>query len=352
MPISEMLRQNVALAAYTTLHLGGPARYFAACRDLDQIKEGLIWAESKGLPVQILGGGSNTVFPDRGFPGLVMYMDLRGLDFRDDRVAASAGEDWDALVLASVEKGLSGLECLSGIPGQVGATPIQNVGAYGSEVKDSIVSVRALDRRTLEVEDIPGKDCGFTYRGSRFKSRDRDRYIILGVTFRLAPDARPVIRYPELARRIESSGRKEAVGTGTPALKAVREVVLDLRRAKSMVYDLEDPDAHSVGSFFLNPVLDENQVAALQERLDRPSALPRYTTPEGVKVSAAWLVEQAGFTRGYRQGGVGVSSKHALALVNYGGATTELLALAEKIQREVWRRFQVKLHPEPVIVDF
>jgi len=352
--IEDILQEDVLLAPYTTLQLGGPARHFASCEYVDQLRFGLIWAAQNALPVQILGGGSNTIFPDDGFPGLILHIALSGVGFIAEkgatRVTAAGGEDWDAFVHLCVERGLAGIECLAGIPGQVGATPIQNVGAYGQEVQDTIVGLRALDRRSLKIVEFTAGDCGFAYRQSRFKAADQNRYIITDVTFRLRPEGRPELRYPELRRTIEESVDLTSLKSGAPILTAVRDAVLALRRGKSMVVDPNDPDSRSAGSFFLNPILSEKQFAALRERVSEPSSIPQYPAPNGIKIPAAWLVEQAGYHKGYRQGEVGISAHHALALVNRNGTTRELLDLALAIQNEVLQKFDIHLEREPVVV--
>jgi len=340
------------LAPHTTMQLGGAARYFTACRTLEEIRYALRWASAEKLPVQVLGGGSNVLFSDEGYGGLVLKVELPGLSFVEEEgavlVQAAAGQVWDGLVAECVGRGLSGIECLSGIPGLVGATPIQNVGAYGQEVKDTLAEVRGLDRRTLEPVKWSNGECGFAYRQSRFKGADKDRFLITEVVYRLSPEGVPQIRYPELRRQLEGAGE---LGRGRAALEAVREGVLALRRKKSMVADPQDPDARSVGSFFLNPVLSEEAFQTFKARLGQVEA-PSFTSPEGIKVPAAWLVEQAGFPKGYRRGGAGVSGKHTLALVNCGGTTRQVLELAEEIRAGVRERFGIALELEPVVVPY
>jgi UDP-N-acetylmuramate dehydrogenase len=348
------LEHNVSLAPYTTLALGGPARFFLSARTTEEVIQALEWARQEGLRVHILGGGSNTIFADAGFPGLVLYVALRGLSFREDggfvHVTAAAGEPWDDVVRICVERGLAGLECLSGIPGSAGAAPVQNIGAYGQEVAETLHALSALSRDAFQETRFAGADCRFAYRQSRFKGTDRGRYVIISVTFRLLPDGRPQVRYAELQRCLEGT----VLGAGRPALEAVREAVLALRRAKSMVVDPTDPHARSVGSFFLNPILAPDAVQQLETRWLQGGGsepVPRFPSPEGIKVPAAWLVERAGFPRGTRRGGVGVSAHHCLALVNYGGTTRELLALAREVQEGVQERFGVWLEMEPEIVE-
>jgi UDP-N-acetylmuramate dehydrogenase len=318
----------VELAPLTTLRLGGPATDFVEARTEDEVVEG-----ARGASL-ILAGGSNVVIADDGVPGTVLRIVTRGVERDGTRLTVAAGEDWDALVAMCVEAGLQGFECLSGIPGSVGATPIQNVGAYGQEVAETVESVRVYDRETDRIETMSPADCGFVYRGSVFKYRDRR--VVLSVTFRMneSPTSGP-LRYAELARKLDVP-----IGGSAP-LAEVRAAVLELRRGKGMVIDPNDPDSVSAGSFFTNPILDAP-----------PDGAPAWPEPDGrVKVSAAWLIERAGFHKGYGNGRVGISSKHTLALVNRGGATTtELMTLAREIADGVHHRFGVSLHPEPVLV--
>ncbi len=348
----DILQTDQPLAPHTTIQLGGPARYFAACRTLEEIRYALGWAAEEKLPVQVLGGGSNVLFADEGYAGLVLKVELPGLRFAEEeggvRVEAAAGQSWDGLVEDCVRRGLAGIECLSGIPGLVGATPIQNVGAYGQEVKDTLTEVRGLDRRSLEPVVWNNEQCNFAYRQSRFKGVDKDCFLITQVSYRLEPEGAPQIRYPELRRHLERAGE---LGRGRAALEAVRAGVLHLRRSKSMVLDPQDPDARSVGSFFLNPVLSETEFAAFKARLGEGQP-PSFPSPEGVKVPAAWLVEQAGLPKGYRRGGAGVSGKHTLALVNCGGTTRQVLELAEEIRGQVHERFGIALEIEPVVIPY
>ncbi len=304
----------------------------------------------------MLGGGSNVVVADAGFPGTVVRVATRGFDVTGAAdgptdLTVAAGEDWDDVVARCVAEGLAGLECLSGIPGLAGATPIQNVGAYGQEVADTIVSVRAWDRDRAEVTDVPARDCGFGYRTSRFK-RD-GRHVVLAVTFRLTrgPRSAPV-RYPDLAAELGV-----APGDQVP-LQEARSAVLKVRARKGMVLDAGDPDSRSAGSFFTNPILTDDEFAALTTRQDGP--VPHFPAGAGqVKVPAAWLIEHAGFHKGHqgpRVPGVPgtaarISSKHTLALINPGGASTaSLLALAREIQNGVHRAFGVRLDIEPILV--
>ncbi len=351
--------EHVPLAPHTTLGLGGPARWFWAVTSGQMLIEALRWARDAAVPLSVLGGGSNVIVPDEGVDGLVVQVALPGVSIESAAadgtvlVRAGAGESWDALVSAVVAAGLQGLECLSGIPGYAGATPIQNVGAYGQEVADTITTVEAIDRATLAPVGFAAAECSFGYRASRFKAADRDRFIVTEVTFRLQVQAPPALRYPELRRAVEALPDYSSLAPAD-ALGAVRAAVLALRRRKSMVVDAADPNSRSVGSFFMNPVLDDAAVERLRRRWTASGGsgdIPVFPAAGGwTKVSAAWLVEQAGFPRGTRRGGVGVSPNHALALVNLGGTSAELLALALEIRTAVETRFGVALEREPVVL--
>jgi UDP-N-acetylmuramate dehydrogenase len=336
---------DVELAPLTTLRLGGPARRLVEARDEAALVEAVTAA---GEPVLVLAGGSNVVIADAGFDGTVVHVATRGV--RRERVGdrvrvtVAAGEPWDDLVAACVADGLAGIESLSGIPGSTGATPIQNVGAYGQEVAETIAAVRVHDRVTGRTEELPPQACGFAYRASRFKYRDR--WIVLSVAFDLreSPVGEPVA-YAELARALGVE-----LGEAAP-LAEHRAAVLALRRGKGMVLDPDDPDSVSAGSFFTNPILSADEFEALAARA-APERPPAWPEPDGrVKTSAAWLIQRAGFERGHGDGRVGISTKHTLALVNRGGATTaELVALAREIAGGVRAAFGVALHPEPVFV--
>ena len=344
------MREAVPLAPFTTIGLGGPARYFCEWASAEDAAQAIEFARNRSLPLHILGGGSNVIFHDAGFPGLVARIATRGVTFDPPTgdtmvVRVAAGESWDGLVAASVVRGLSGLECLSGIPGTVGGAPIQNVGAYGQETAETLLDVACLDRERLQRVTFGREQCGFGYRMSRFKGADRDRYIVLGVRLRLRRNTRPVLRYAELAAAVTRRGGIDALEPQA-AVALVREVVLELRRGKSMVLDAADPNTRSVGSFFMNPVLTPEAFAALERRWRPPS----FPAEQGVKVPAAWLVEQAGFPKGYVTDGVGVSTRHALALVNRGGTTAQLLDLAKQIERAVFEKFGVRLEREAVVV--
>jgi UDP-N-acetylmuramate dehydrogenase len=354
----NILLNNEPLSLHTTIGLGGNAHSFTICTTVDQIKECLAYAKERNLPLQVIGAGSNIIFPDTGYPGLVMKVGLQGVSIDEDSngatITAQAGEEWDAFVRLCIQRDCAGIECLSGIPGLVGATPIQNVGAYGQEVRETIVALTALDRQTLAEVKFSGSECGFSYRQSRFKASDADRYIVTSVTFRLRKRVRPEVRYAKLRNYLESHGNLDALEPGRPTLEAVRSAVLALRKKKSMVLDPSDPNTRSVGSFFMNPVLTREQFDALDKlwkRRGKADAIPTFPAEKGVKVPAAWLVERAGFHKGFRKGGAGISSNHALALVNYGGTTRELLELASEIQEGVYAQFGIRLEREPVVVE-
>ncbi len=370
---------GVRLAPYTTLRVGGAARAFVEARTGEELVELVAEADRDGEPVLVLGGGSNLVVSDDGFDGLVVRVSSRGVDVRDEGsrvvVTAQAGEDWDALVARAVAEGWSGIECLSGVPGLVGSTPIQNVGAYGQDVSQTVVGVRAYDRRTGEVLDLDAGQCGFAYRHSAFKE-DLARYVVLSVTYALERSEKSgPVAYKELAARlgVEIGGRV--------ALHEARTAVLDLRRGKGMVLDASDPDTCSAGSFFTNPILDGPEAAELERRAP---GFPRWDMPGGaVKVPAAWLIEHAGFPKGYRRGPARISTKHTLALTNPGGlrvtgfpsdpeglaagagpapsgpspasdggpaTAADLLALAREVKEGVEAKFGVTLVNEPVMV--
>jgi len=351
------------LADFTTVGLGGPARTFARAETEDELIDAVRTADAAGEPVLILGGGSNLVVADEGFDGTVIQVATLGV--RRDGAGAgagagrgagaaeltvAAGEEWDGFVARTVAEGLAGLECLSGIPGLTGATPMQNVGAYGQEVSDTITRVRVWDRDAAEILEIPAAQCGFGYRTSRF--RGSARFVVLSVTFALAVQSRSApVRYAELAAALGVSPGGQVDGA------EVRAAVIELRQRKGMVIDPADPDTRSAGSFFLNPVLDAATLAgveaAARARCGPDVRVPRFEAGNGhVKVPAAWLIERSGFTRGYNPGdGARISAKHTLALVNAGTASTAaLLALAGEIRDGVRGAFGVSLALEPVLV--
>jgi UDP-N-acetylmuramate dehydrogenase len=344
------VQENIPLAQLTTLQVGGPARYFVEAGSEEEVREGVKFARARNLPLFVLGGGSNLVVSDAGWPGLVLKIGVQGIGgnggHKKAAFSVAAGEDWDGFVARAVTRNCAGVECLSGIPGSVGGTPVQNVGAYGQEVSETIESVRALDLRTLRTRELTNAECGFKYRTSIFNGSERGNYIILAVTYALTPDGAPNIRYRDLQKHFASS-------ESTPTLGDVREAVRQIRARKAMLITPGDEDCRSAGSFFKNPVLSETASTAILSRAaEHGLEVPSYPA-EGAqrKIPAAWLVEHSGFAKGYRQGKVGISRKHALAIVNLGGArATDILELGERIQEAVEAMWGVRLQLEPVVV--
>ena len=345
--MSFALSLDVSLASRTTFGVGGPARELCDARD----EGSLIAALAGDLPAVLLGGGSNVVVSDAGIDGRVIAIGTRGVTFARAgervRVTAAAGEPWDALVARTVDEGLAGLECLSGIPGLVGATPIQNVGAYGQEVGGAIASVRAFDREAGTAVSFTPEECAFRYRDSAFKSRWPGRFVVLAVTFALDAAAPIVPRYRELEEALARLG-------APPSLADVRRAVIALRRAKGMVTDPDDTDTRSAGSFFTNPLVDDAALADLRAAVGADVLVPTFPGEHGrTKVPAAWLIERAGFRKGHARGRAAISHKHALALVNTGGACAgEIVALAREIRDGVRARLGVRLVPEAVFLGF
>jgi UDP-N-acetylmuramate dehydrogenase len=349
------IRENVPLAPYTTLGIGGPARYFVAVKREEQIPEALDFAFKCGCPVFILGSGSNVVVSDSGFPGLIIKIEITGIQSIDDEhmISVAAGEDWDSLVQRSVGLSLAGIECLSGIPGTVGAAPVQNIGAYGQEASDVILSVRAYDRESQDILELSAAECKFGYRSSIFNTTGTGQYIILRVSFGLRADGTPRIHYPDLQLRFGERSRP-------PGLREVRDAVLQIRESKAMVLRDNDPDSKSVGSFFKNPILNSAAAAQVENRaragglLGISEKIPSFQAPAGKdKLPAAWLIERAGFTKGFVRGNAAISGKHTLALVNRGGASAkDILDLMRLIQERVFELFGVELQPEPIFVGF
>jgi UDP-N-acetylmuramate dehydrogenase len=347
--------ENIPLAPLTTIKIGGPAKYFVEAQNIGEVPEAVAFARSRDLPVFILGGGSNLLVSDIGWPGLVLKVAIQGIEQRSGYNVAGrvlfdvgAGESWDKFVSHAVRARCSGIECLSGIPGSVGGTPVQNVGAYGQEVSETIASVQVLDRKDGQVRDLCPEACEFAYRSSIFNTSAQGRFIVLRVTYALTPEGQPRIAYADLKRHFE--GRETA-----PNLAETREAVRHIRARKGMLITPGDPDSQSAGSFFKNPVLSEKEHEELKRRAAaRGLTVPSYPALEShQKVSAAWLVERSGFARGFGFGRVGISSRHALAIVNRGGATAaDVLTLKEQIQHRVEEIWGVALEPEPVMVGF
>jgi UDP-N-acetylmuramate dehydrogenase len=343
--------EHVPLASMTTLGVGGKARYFAQARDEDELREAVEFARARELRLFVLGGGSNVVVVDAGFNGLVLRMAIGGVQqtTADGRIrfAAGAGVEWDRLVAESVEAGCAGIECLSGIPGTVGGTPVQNVGAYGQEVSETITEVRALDLRTMQMRELSPEECGFGYRISVFNTTERGRYIVVQVTFELRRNGEPALRYADLQRYFAERAVQ-------PTLAEVREAVRAIRHSKAMLIVAGEEDSRSVGSFFKNPTVTEARFEELAAQAQHEGwELPGYAAGEGRrKLPAARLVEKAGFARGYAKGRAGISRKHTLAIVNRGGASAaEIVALKDEIQERVKTRFGVELMPEPVFIE-
>lgn len=340
------MEQNISLAPYTTLGIGGPARWFAQARSEADVAAAVEFAQARSLPLFVLGGGSNLLVSDSGFPGCVVHIALRGVqqqtDGEDVLFTAAAGEEWDAFVAATVEQNCAGLECLSGIPGTAGGTPVQNVGAYGQEVSAAIEQVRALDRTNLRWVEFHNAECQFAYRSSRFNTAERERYIVTSVIYRLRRDGEPLLAYKDVAQYF--AGRK-----GTPTLAEVRAAVRTVRQRKGMLLTPGNPDCKSAGSFFKNPVIDVAHAERLRQKY---AEMPHFAAGAGcVKIPAAWLIEQAGFAKGAAMGAAGISSKHTLALVNRGGATAAaMLALRDAIRTRVAEQFGITLEQEPVYV--
>lgn len=370
--------ERVPLAPLTTFKIGGPARYFVRAETEGHILEAFEFAEKKQLKVFVLGGGSNILVSDAGFNGLVLQVALRGVASEPGTVVngavkanapvatvpgsdlsaraggydpqnavlltAQAGEDWDPFVEHCVENGLAGVECLSGIPGFIGGTPVQNVGAYGQEVSETIVSVRCYDREQKKIIEMANADCGFSYRKSIFNSRERNRYVVLSVTYKLKKGGSPKIVYKDL---------KEHFAGHVPSLAETRAAVREIRRAKSMVIDASDPNSRSAGSFFKNPIVPLGKIEDLAAR-SGVEGVPHFPAGEEyVKIPAAWLIEQADFYNGFVLGNAGISTNHSLAIINRGGASaSEIIALKNLIQSKVEAEFGILLQPEPIFVGF
>jgi UDP-N-acetylmuramate dehydrogenase len=338
-------RQHVPLAPYTTFKIGGQARWFAEATSEDEILEAVNFARTQQLPLFVLGGGSNLLVSDDGFPGVALHIANKGIDQEGDTFRVAAGEDWDHFVSHAVEQNYAGIECLAGIPGTVGGTPVQNVGAYGQEVAETIAAVRVLDLTTLRFEELSPKACGFAYRRSIFNSTERGRYIVTRADYQLANNGAPRIAYADL--------KKHFAEAQTPSLSEVSAAVRKIRRQKGMLIVHNDPDCMSAGSFFKNPVISADHYARIAAQFAtglHAVEVPHYPAPEGaIKLPAAWLLDQAGFHKGYTLGNAGISSRHTLALINKGQArAADILALRDRIIAEVEAKFQIRLEPEPV----
>jgi UDP-N-acetylmuramate dehydrogenase len=344
---SVSIQQNIPLAPYTTLRIGGPARYFAQVQTEAELLEAVTFARERSLPIFVLGGGSNLLVSDSGFPGLVLHIAIHQpvtSITRDGFLheTVPAGIEWNDFVLSICEQGISGIECLAGIPGSIGGTPVQNVGAYGQEVSETIASVRALDLETLDFVDLSNQQCGFAYRQSIFNTTHRARYIVTAVTFRFDPDAKPHLTYADLTRHF---------GSTQPTPIEVYFAVRDIRHSKGMLLVDGEPDCRSAGSFFKNPIVDSSVLDRIGSTLDiAKEKIPHWPAGNNrIKLPAAWLLERAGFVKGYAMGNAGISSRHTLALINRGNATSaDITALRDTIRATVQQRFGILLEQEPV----
>ena len=352
--------ENKPLAPFTTFGIGGPARWFVEAASEEDIAEAAAWAGERGVALFVLGGGSNLLISDAGFDGLVLRVGLHGIDLADapDLLGQAvyqvgAGEDWDQFVQQAVQDNCAGIECLAGIPGTAGGTPVQNVGGYGQEVSSVIEQVRAFDLFEHSFVEFSAAKCDFAYRHSRFNSTDRGRYIVTRVDYRLKAGGAPTVRYADLSKALMADQPKG----GEPTLVLVAAAVRRVRQTKGMLMVEGDPDCHSAGSFFKNPIVTEEQVRRIAASSEKePPRFPAGAGPENadrVKVPAAWLIEQAGFSKGYIKGRAGISSRHTLALVNRGEASAaEIMALAATVMEAVEARFGLRLELEPVLVGF
>jgi len=345
------IQENVPLAPYTTLGVGGPARWFVRVTSQHQLLEAVTFARTRNLPIFVLGGGSNLLVSDAGFNGLVLHAVFTGhsvIDFATTSVPVAAGMVWDDFVLSVCKQGISGIECLAGIPGLVGGSPIQNIGAYGQEVASTIRSVTALDLDTLSFVTLDRDACRFAYRSSIFNTTHRSRYIVTAVEFHFDLAAKPDLTYADLARHF--------AGTTTPPTPlGIYHAVRAIRARKGMLLVEGDPDSHSAGSFFKNPIVEQPAIAQIAATLNiPPTEIPHWPASEGkIKLPAAWLVERAGFHKGFHMGRAGISTKHTLALVNLGGATAaEIIALRNAVLQKVEERFAIPLEQEPVLLGF
>jgi UDP-N-acetylmuramate dehydrogenase len=348
------LQENIPLAPLTTFKAGGPARYFINARTEAEALEGVAFATEKNLPLFVLGGGSNIVVADQGWPGLVLKISIPGMQVREEpdnwTLCAGAGENWDDVVALAVSHNCAGIECLSGIPGTVGGTPVQNVGAYGQEVSETIIRVRVLEIATGKTLELSADECSFSYRTSIFNSTERGRYIVLQVTYQFTPGGPPKIEYADLKKHF-------AGFSGSPTLQQTRDAVRAIRHTKAMLIVEGDEDCRSAGSFFKNPLVSPAEAQRIEELAVQRvpgKQIPHYPSKNGtVKLAAAWLIEQTGFEKGYVKGAAAISRKHTLALVNRGGAKAgDIIALKDEIQQRVFDVWGVKLVPEPVFVGF
>ncbi len=350
MSISLDVREQIPLAPLTTFKIGGNARFFIEATNEKEIIEAIKFARRNELEIFILGGGSNILVSDEGFDGVVIKIASKGISLADGDqdfvfVTAQAGEDWDEFVEFCVSRNLAGIECLSGIPGLVGGTPIQNVGAYGQEVSETIQSVRVFDRKTNEILELSNEECEFEYRKSIFNTTQKDRFVVLSVVYKLKKHGEPKIVYADL---------KNYFPNKKPTLKETREVVKKIRESKGMLVRQGGLDAQSAGSFFKNPVVEKAKFAEIQKSFGETEKVPAFRVDENfVKIPAAWLIEKSGFHKGFQIGNAGLSTRHTLALTNRGKATaTEILHLKEEIGRKIKEQYGIELIPEPNFIGF
>ncbi|MGI9055924.1 MAG: UDP-N-acetylmuramate dehydrogenase [Pyrinomonadaceae bacterium] len=350
--IQKKIKENIELKNLTTLKIGGLARFFISAETEEDVGEAVAFAEENELEIFILGGGSNIVVSDNGFDGLVLQINLKGIEIENENgeivsVSAKAGEDWDEFAAFCVEKNLAGIECLSGIPGFIGGTPVQNVGAYGQEVSETIKTIRVFDRKSKEILNLNNSDCKFTYRASIFNTTEKNRFIVLSVIYNLINNGKPKIVYKDLIQIFD--GR-------IPDLRETREAVCRIRAEKAMLVRQGGFDSQSVGSFFKNPIVSHDKFETVVEtaKIKGIENIPNFKVDEkNVKIPAAWLIEQAGFHKGFQKGNAGLSTKHTLALTNRGEATAkEIIALKNEIQKKVSDVFGIELKTEPVFAGF
>lgn len=341
--MSIEIKTQVPLADFTTLKIGGEARLFVEVSTEDQIIEAVQFAKQNDLDIFVLGGGSNCLISDNGFDGVVLKIALKGVQFNGNKVVAQAGEDWDEFVKFCVDRQLQGIECLSGIPGLVGGTPVQNVGAYGQEVSETIEMVRVFDRKSHQILELNNQDCKFSYRKSIFNSTETNRFIVVSVTFILSENGTPKLVYKDL---------KEYFNGKIANLAETRDAVCEIRAKKAMLVRQKGKDSQSVGSFFKNPIVLNDKLIEIEKVSKK--VVPNFKfDDENVKIPAAWLIEQSGFKKGYKLGNAGLSTKHTLALTNRGDAkATDILALKSEIQTKVKTKFGIELNPEPIFIGF
>ncbi|HEX3435897.1 MAG TPA: UDP-N-acetylmuramate dehydrogenase [Pseudacidobacterium sp.] len=336
--------EEVPLAPYTTFGIGGPARWFVEASAEDDVLQAVKFASEREAPLFVLGGGSNLLVSDAGFRGVVLRIALKGIEQNGAVFSVAAGEEWDAFVTTTVSQNYAGIECLTGIPGSVGGTPVQNVGAYGQEVSGTILSVRVLDLESECFTTLSTGECGFAYRRSIFNTSARGRYIVTRVEYVLNPDGNPTISYADLKRYFQDR-------IGSLSLQDVSAAVREIRRQKGMLIVPGDPDCRSAGSFFKNPVISKEHFERITV-LANGIGVPHYpAVPGQVKVPAAWLLDQAGFHKGYVMGRAGISNRHTLALINRDSASAkDIAALRDRIMVVVEEKFGIRLETEPVWV--